>query len=215
MRPRLCYAITLTCGLALAAIAHAAGLEFAPADMIGWKNRTFHGATKYELDRSGDRMALHARCRNSASGLFLDRKIDVRATPVIEWSWRVDAVFEPPLAERTKATDDYPARVYVVVDGGLLAWRTRAISYIWASGMPEGADWPNAYTQKAHMVAVRSGAPARPGVWVTERRNVRSDFRRYHGLEVEAIDGVAIMTDCDDRAGTAEAWYGTIRFVAE
>jgi hypothetical protein len=65
------------------------------------------------------------------------------------------------------------------------------------------------------MVALRSGAPPAPGEWVTERRNIREDFRRYHGREVERIDAVAIMTDCDNRNATAEAWYGTVRFLAE
>jgi hypothetical protein len=48
---------------------------------------------------------------------------------------------------------------------------------------------------------------------VTERRNLRDDFKRYHGLDVEAIDAVAIMTDCDNRAAKASAWYGGVRFL--
>ncbi len=197
--------------MALAMPSLAAALEFMPSDILAWERQGFQGETAYEMD--GD--ALRARCSNSASGLFLKRQIDLRLTPVIEWSWRVDAVFDGPVDERSKAGDDFAARLYVVRDGGVAVWRTRAINYVWANAAPPGASWPNPFAAQAHMVAVRSGVPAAPGAWVTERRNIRDDFRRYHGRDVESIDAVAIMTDCDNRATTAEARYGPVRLLAE
>jgi hypothetical protein len=197
--------------MALAMPSFAASLEFMPRDILAWQRESFRGETAYEMD--GD--ALRARCSNSASGLFLRREIDLRLTPVIEWSWRVDAVFDGAVDEKTKAGDDFPARLYVVRDGGVAVWRTRAISYVWASAAPPGSNWPNPFAPQAHMVALRSGAPPAPGRWVTERRNIREDFRLYHGRDIQAIDAVAIMTDCDNRAGAAEAWYGPVRFLAE
>jgi hypothetical protein len=100
----------------------------------------------------------------------------------------------------------------VVVDGGLLPWRTLAVNYVWASREAEGSDWSNAYTGNAHVVALRSG-DADTGGWQTELRDVREDFKRYHGKDITHIDGVAIMTDCDDTGGRAEAWYGDIEFL--
>lgn len=201
--------------LAFLAATPAAALELAPSEMLGWEAQRFKGETRYELEQAENGPALHAQCSKSASGLYRRQKIDLTQTPVIEWSWRVNRVFEPPSDERIKANDDYAARIYLVVDGGILAWRTRAINYVWASAMPSGADWPNAYAAQARMVAVRSGAPLASGEWQHERRDVRADFKRFHGIDPETIDTIAIMTDCDDRATTAEAWYGTIRFVAE
>lgn len=189
----------------------AAPLQFAPQDMLAWQREQFRGETVYELD--GD--ALKARCSNSASGLFLRQPIDLRLTPIMEWSWRVDAVLAGSVDEKSKAGDDFPARLYVVRDGGMAVWRTEAINYVWASTVPAGSSWPNPFASQAQMVALRSGAPAAPGQWVTERRNIREDFRRYHGRDVETIDAVALMTDCDNRATAAEAWYGPLRFVAE
>lgn len=189
----------------------AATLDIAPANMLGWQRERFQGDTAYTLD--GD--ALRAQCRDSASGLFLKKEIDLRLTPVIEWSWRVDAVFDGSVDERTKAGDDFAARVYVVRDGGVMVWRTRAINYVWASTAPPASNWPNPFAAQARMVALRSGAPATDGQWVTERRNIREDFRRFHRRDIATIDAVAIMTDCDNRATSAEAWYGPIRFLAE
>lgn len=197
--------------MAFGAPALAFALEYSVRDVAGWERERFKGETTYEIDGEG----LKARCANSASGLFLRKTIDLRTTPVIEWSWRVDAVFDPSVDEKTKGGDDFAARLYVVKDGGVAVWRTRAINYVWASAMPVGADWPNPFASQAHMVALRSGPPAAPGQWVTERRNIREDFKRFHGRDIETIDAVAIMSDCDNRGGSAEAWYGPVRFLAQ
>jgi hypothetical protein len=187
--------------------------EFTPADMASWEPHSFSGWTSYQLARVDGRDVLHAQCASSASGLVLQMTIDLNETPILEWSWRVDEVFDDAVDERNRSGDDYAARVYVVKDGGLFRWRTRAINYVWASAMPAGSDWPNAYASQAHVVAANSGPPSSPGQWRTERRNIREDFRRYHGVDSHTIDAVAIMTDCDDRNSTAEAWYGGIRFL--
>lgn len=198
--------------LALAMPADAEPLVFTPREILAtWQRESFQGETAYAMDGE----ALRARCRDSASGLFLRQTIDLRRTPILEWSWRVDSVFDGALDETTKAGDDFPARLYVVRESTVLVWRTRAINYVWASAQPLGTDWANPFAAQARMVALRSGPPAAPGQWVTERRNIAADFRRYHGRDIEAIDAVAIMTDCDNRGGTAEAWYGPIRFLAE
>lgn len=189
-------------------------LVFTPQTMLEWQQEVFSGETRYRLVEVDGRNALHASCDNAASGLWLRREIDLERYPVMEWRWRVDETFEG-IDETTRGGDDYPARLYVVRDGGLLRWRTRAINYVWASEKPVGADWPNAYARQARMVAVRSGPPQEPGTWVTERRNIREDFRDLHGRDLDRIDAVALMTDCDDTGGTAEAWYGDIRFLPE
>lgn len=183
--------------------------------MAAWDVRDFAGRTDYRSVDIDGRKALEARCDSAGSTLYLDREIDLRETPVMEWSWRVDETFAADIDETVKAGDDFAARVYVVMDGGLLRWRTRAITYVWASAMEQASDWPNPYASQAWMVALRSGPAEQPGSWKNERRNVREDFRRYHGRDLDKIDGVAVMTDCNDLETTARAWYGEIRFISE
>jgi hypothetical protein len=60
------------------------------------------------------------------------------------------------------------------------------------------------------MLALQSG-PSRAGEWVTERRDLASDFQRLHGESPPVIHGLAIMTDCDDVGQPMEGWYGEIR----
>ncbi|MCY4501233.1 MAG: DUF3047 domain-containing protein, partial [Alphaproteobacteria bacterium] len=111
--------------------------------------------------------------------------------------------------ERVKAGDDFAARVYVVAPGEGLFALPIAISYVWSGGAPVGADWPNPFTSKVRMVAVESGL-AHAGEWRSYRRNLREDFRRLFGREVEQLEGVAVMTDADNSRQRARAWYGDI-----
>lgn len=187
---------------------------FHPADIIAWERHAFTGETRYELTEVDGQPAVLALCTDrSASGLFLREAIDLERTPVIEWTWRVKRTFEN-IDEQTRAGDDYPARLYAVDEHRLMPWRTRAINYVWASRMPRGAQWKNAYQARAIMVAMRSGADPDTG-WVTERRNLRDDFREIHGRDLKVLDALAIMTDCDDTGQQAEAWYGEIRLLSE
>jgi len=102
--------------------------------------------------------------------------------------------------EKRKSGDDYPVWIYVVISGGLFFWRTRAINDVWSNRQPINSHWPNAYTRRAAMVAIRSGSEQH-GQWVTEKCNVREDFRHLFGNNVDQIDAVAIMSDSDNSGG--------------
>ncbi|HHM05602.1 MAG TPA: DUF3047 domain-containing protein [Gammaproteobacteria bacterium] len=181
--------------------------------LAGWENKAFQGQTRYRLVQDGDRPALRADSHAAASGLVRKIEIDLERTPYLNWSWRVEGTLGK-LHEREKSGDDFAARVYVIVSGGLLFWRTKAINYVWANTSPAGDAWPNPYTHRAHMVALESGA-AHAGQWRSERRNVRDDFRRWFGENVSHIHAVALMTDTDDSAGQARAYYGPVYFSSE
>lgn len=195
--------------------ASANALQFSPSEILQWAPHSFSGTTVYEQVDVDGTPAVRAQCTEAtASGLFRRETIDLTETPILEWRWRVDAVFDG-IDETQKRGDDYPARLYVVDERRIAIWRTRALNYVWASQQPQNSDWPNAFASQAHMIAVRSGAPDEAGAWVTERRNVREDFKRYHGEDKTSINAVAIMTDCDNAGQQATAWYGEIRFLPE
>jgi hypothetical protein len=185
--------------------------RFSLGKLDGWQEKSFAGETRYVLrEEEGGGRALHAVSNASASGLFREIQVDLQRTPFLHWSWKVENLL-PAGDERSKAGDDYPARIYVVFPGGLFFWRTRAINYVWSSDQPVGSEWPNAYTANARMIAVRSGS-AGLGQWQQERRDVRADYRRLFGEEPGDVAAVAIMTDTDNTGATAEAWYGDIWF---
>ena len=185
--------------------------NFSGGDLDGWKNQTFQGMTNYRLVAQDGRQVLEADSKGSASGLVRELRVDLEKMPYLNWSWRVDDVLAG-IDERTKAGDDYPARVYVIVSGGIAFWRTRTLIYVWSSSQPTGSTWENAFTENAQVMALQSGKGAG---WATERRNVRADFKQCFNDDITAIDAVAIMTDTDNSKQEATAWYGDIYFSRE
>ena len=182
-------------------------------DIAGWEEKVFEGRTVYETVRHNGRTVVRATSRGTASGLYLRRRIDLDETPILRWTWRVDGTLGD-IDERTRAGDDYSARVYVIRSHPVFLWRTRAVNYVWASTRVTGETWSNAYTDASRHVAVRSG-DAHAGEWVGERRDVRADFRELFGESVRYVDAVAIMTDTDNTGGDAVAYYGDITFSRE
>lgn len=192
----------------------AAERVFTPAEIVDWQVKSFAGKTDYELVQKDGRAAVHASCtEDTSSGLYLRQEIDLTKTPVLEWSWRVRNTYGA-VDETKKAGDDYPARIYVVDGHPALPWRTRALSYVWSSAMPKGEDWTNAYADQVHMIAVDAGKEGL-GTWRSYRRNLRADFQRYHDRQLDNVDAIAIMSDCDDTGKESEAWFGDIRLHSE
>lgn len=186
--------------------------RFSEGDLTDWQNKSFQGETRYRFDSRTGRRALLADSQGTASGLYREIKIDLNRTPWLNWSWRVDRVLSG-VDERTKAGDDYPARVYVVVSGGAAFWKTRSLVYVWSSHQPVGAIWHNAYTSNVRVMALQSGTK-NAGHWVSEKRNIRADFQQLFGDAIDSIDVVALMTDTDNSNQSVSAWYGDLYFTA-
>lgn len=179
----------------------------------GWASKSFAGQTHYSLVDKEGKKVLKAESRAAASGLFKKIRIDLEKTPWLNWSWQVDNTLVD-LDEQSKTGDDYPARVYAIVDGGLFFWQTRALNYVWASHQPKGATWSNAYTRNSKMIAIESGED-KAGRWITEKRNVREDLRRQFGEKVRYIDAIALMTDTDNTQSVAIAYYRELFFSSD
>jgi hypothetical protein len=220
MTPRLPAAtlLLIACGLVVGdALANLALVRVGDASddgILAWRTERFVGETRYALDPDAGRPAVRADSVASASGLVREIEVDLEATPVLSWSWKVGNLLEG-VDETRKEGDDYPARVYVVFEDG--RWwdpRPRSLTYVWSSSQPRGSTWPNAFTERVIMVAVRDTSDPL-GTWVEERRNVREDIRQLFGEEVTSVKAVAIMTDTDNSGQRATAWYGDIAFAPE
>ncbi len=184
-----------------------------PASLDQWEAKSFQGETLYTITGLDGREVLKAQSNNAASGMVRKIKVDLNKTPYLHWSWRVDNILQS-IKEQTRQGDDYPARVYVIVSGGVFFWQTRALNYVWSSNQPVDTAWPNAYTGNALMLAVQSGA-TQTGQWVRHSRNVREDLQRYMQKSFDHVDAVAIMTDTDNSGQSATAYYGEIYFSSE
>jgi hypothetical protein len=185
--------------------------HFSSGSLEHWEAKKFKGQTKYQLVELAGSGVLRADSADSASGLFKKQRIDLQKTPYMNWRWRLDKRLGN-INEQTKSGDDYAARVYVVVSGGLAFWRTRAINYVWASTSPKNKIWPNAFAgDHAMMIALRSSSD-QTGTWYTEKRNILADLKQQFGEDINYIDAIAIMTDTDNAHGNVTAYYGDIYF---
>jgi hypothetical protein len=177
-----------------------------------WKEKSFQGHTLYRVTDEASIRCILAQSHNAASALYYEIIYNPKDHPILAWRWKIAGVLEKGDA-RTKAGDDYPARVYVVFPS-VLFWRTKALNYIWANHLPKGQALPNAYTPNAIMIAVESG-PKRQGQWVEERRDIFADFQKHFRAPPPDVGAIAIMTDTDNTGGEATAWYGSIRILSK
>ena len=207
-------ALIMTCGATNADTSQIKLGEFSKGSLTGWESKVFKGKTQYQIKQQGNLKSLSAVSNAGASGLGVRKRIDLTKTPFLNWSWRVDKPL-PPLKEKTKAGDDYAARLYVIIDGGLFIWKTKALNYVWSSTPSKGTKWNNAFAPRnARMLSVRDSRNG-PGQWLKEKQNVQQDFKNLYGFIPRYIDGVALMTDTDNSGGSAAASYGDIFFSAK
>lgn len=186
--------------------------------------------TTYRLREWDGVAAVEAHAVKSMALLARPVDIDLDKTPILCWRWRIEAPVAA--ADMTqKSGDDYAARVYLSFDvpPDTLGFGTRvklglarsiwgnsvpdaAVSYVWDNRHPVNTVRENAYTDRARMWVLRTGA-AEAGRWVTERRPVSADFLRAFGHAPARLHGLAIATDTDNTGGEARAGFADFRFV--
>lgn len=186
--------------------------EFSQKKLTNWVPKKFVNETSYSLTLvDGDRV-LKAVSQNSASGLIRKIQVDIKKYPILNWRWRIENKLTGDFNEKEKPGDDYAARIYVVISGGIAIWNTRAINYVWAKNAPKGDIWPNAFARKNAMMAALRSSEAPVSVWHKEKRNVREDFKTLFNKEIQFIDAIVLMTDTDNTGKEVTAYYGDIYF---
>ena len=186
---------------------------FSRNDTSGWEIRDFEGASSYAVSRVDGKQVLVADSQQSASMYYKKIEVDLEVTPMLNWSWRKERTIDPG-NELEKNGDDYVARIYLVIDGGLFKFRTTALNYVWSYRHVRQDVWNNPFAGKnVKMLSLRDASDPQ-GQWFNEKRNVVMDFKRLHGVDARKIDGVAIMTDSDNSGLSARALYGDIYFDA-
>ena len=188
--------------------------SFSSGSLEHWESREFKGVTNYKLVDLGGSRVLKAESAMSASGLFNEQRIDLHKTPFMNWRWHIENRLGNTHNEQEKSGDDYAARVYVIVSGGVAFWQTKALNYVWSSTSPAGKVWPNPYAGangEMTMIALRSSTD-QTGTWYSEKRNILADLKHQFGEDIQYIDAIAIMSDSDDSQGHVTAYYGDIYF---
>ena len=190
--------------------------EFTDQELKTLKVRKVRGAdnkTNYIIGSNENGNYLKAEANNSASGLGKEIKINLNSTPIINITWKVEKNLDG-IKEDTKKGHDFAGRVFVIKKTGATPLSNRAVNYVFSSNNKVGNNWPSPYTKKS-IDNVLSTTIEHINEWVTVKANVKKDFKKFHDLDVNEIDGIAIMTDTDNSKMTAITYYQNIYFSAE
>ncbi|MEM0964706.1 MAG: DUF3047 domain-containing protein [Verrucomicrobiota bacterium] len=172
-----------------------------------WETRGFPliASTEYEIKDGEFGVEVTGKATNANRAMA--RRLDVEDPTKIElaWSWRVRSELDGSVSERTKAGDDFAARVFVVFETSVFPTRTRAINYVWSAREPVGATFASPYTKLVAHIVMRNGeSTENPAEWLQESRDVLADYKQFFGESPSVVTAVAIMVDTDNTDGYAE-----------
>ena len=187
--------------------------EFTDKELSELSVRKVRGAdnkTIYSVGSNDNGNYLKAVADNAGSGLGKEIKIDLNKTPFINITWKIEQDLSG-INEKTKKGHDFAARVFAVKKTGATPLSNRAINYVFSSNVEVGENWPSPYTKKS-IDNVLSTTKENLNKWVTVKANVKEDFKRFHDLNVDELDGLAIMSDTDNSKLKSVAYYQNIYF---
>ena len=187
--------------------------EFSKTELSQLKVRKVRGAdnkTVYSIGSNENGTYLKAVAETAGSGLGKEIKIDLNKTPFINITWKIEQDLSG-INEKTKKGHDFAARVFAVKKTGATPLSNRAINYVFSSNVEVGENWPSPYTKKS-IDNVLSTTKENLNKWVTVKANVKEDFKKFHDLNVDELDGLAIMSDTDNSKLTSVAFYQNIYF---
>jgi hypothetical protein len=190
--------------------------EFTESELSKLDVRKVRGAnnnTNYSVGSNENGNYLKAIANNAASGLGKEVKINLNKTPIINITWKVEKDL-PGIKENTKKGHDFAARVFVIKKTGATPLSNRAINYVFSSNNEVGFNSPSPYTKKS-IDNVLATTKENLNKWVTVRANVKEDFKKFHNLDVNELDGLAIMSDTDNSKLEAITYYQNIYFSAD
>ena len=187
--------------------------SFTEEELKTLKVKKIKKLTEYQIGSNANGNFLRAKAEGQASGLGKEIKINLDKTPFINITWKVEKNLNG-INERSKKGHDFAATVFGVKKTGITALSNRAINYVFSSNEDIGENWNSPYTKNS-IDYVLSTTKITDNEWITVKSNVKNDFKNLHNLDVNEIDGVAILTDTDNSKMKAVSYYQNIYFSSE
>ena len=190
--------------------------EFTDLELSKLEVRKVRGAdnkTIYSVGSNENGNFLKGIADNAASGLGKKTEINLNKTPFINITWKIEKDL-PGIKENTKKGHDFAARVFVIKKTGATPLSNRAINYVFSSNNKIGVSSPSPYTKKS-IDKVLASTKENLNEWITVKANVKEDFKKFHNLDVNQLDGLAIMVDTDNSKMKAISYFQNIYFSAD
>ena len=187
--------------------------KFSDNELDNLKIRKIRGAknlTNYSLDNNDKGNFLKAEVEDGGSGLGKEVLVDLNKTPFLNITWKVEKDLSG-INEKSKKGHDFAARFFVVKKTGLTPLSNKAINYVFSSNQEVGDYWTSPYT-KSSIDYVLSSTKNNLNEWITVKTNVKADYKKLHNLDVDILDGVAIMADSDQSKKQSISYFQNIYF---
>ena len=88
------------------------------------------------------------------------------------------------------------------------------MNYVFSSNNSVNTYHPSPFTKKS-IDYVLSTTKENLNEWVTVKVNVKEHFKKFHNLDLDEINGVAIMSDTDNSKLNSIAYYQNIYFSSD
>ena len=189
--------------------------QFNNEELDNLKVRKIRGAknlTNYSLGNNENGNFLRAEVEDGGSGLGKEVLVDLNKTPFLNITWKVEKDLNG-INEKSKKGHDFAARFFVVKKTGLTPLSNKAIKYVFSSNEEIKDYWTSPYT-KSSIDYVLSSTKNSLNEWVTVKTNVKEDYKKLHNLDVDILDGVAIMADTDQSKKRSISYFQSIYFSA-
>ena len=187
--------------------------EFTNEEFDQLKKRKVKGETTWTLGSNESGNFIKAEAEGVGSGLGKEVLINLNKTPIINITWKIEKDLSG-INENSKKGHDFAARVFVVKKTGSTALSNRAVNYVFSSNNEIGKYWRSPFTKKS-IDYVLSTTKQNLNEWVTVKANVKEHFKLLHDLDVNELNGVAIMTDTDNSKLKAISYYQNIYFSSQ
>jgi hypothetical protein len=184
--------------------------DFTNEELKTLEVRKIKGETLWSIGSNENGNFLKAEANAVASGLGKQINIDLNKTPFLNISWKVEKDLKG-IIENSKKGHDYAARVFVIKKTGATALSNRALNYVFSSNNEINQNWFSPYTKKS-VDYILSTTKKNFNEWVTVKVNVKEHFKKFHNLDVDSLDGIALMTDTDNSELHAISYYQNIFF---
>jgi hypothetical protein len=172
----------------------------------GWELSEKSGKADLAVVKDGGVSAVRLRSANTSFSIQKEVKVDLEQFPMLTWKWK--AITLPVGGDfRKSATDDQAAQLFVAFS------KSKAIVYVWSSTVPKGlmqSTSPAPFTT-VKLVVMRSG-PAEAGKWMSERRNVYQDYKKFLRSEPPSVYAMRLQINSQHTGTSAESYFADIAF---
>lgn len=196
----------------------------------GWRELGVSGKPGNRFTGQADGV-IEVASSSSVSRLYRPIEVDLDATPVLTWRWRVDDPV-PPTDLTRKGEDDTAITLYVGFpwDPGRASFMERltrplvegyagedapgrVLAYVFGGAHQRGEVVASPHLGSAGFMRVLRPAESPTGEWFEERVDLAADYREAFGEDPPDPAQIAISADTDDTGSSSRGFVARLSFV--